>query len=56
MNDTGRDLLPEGLGDRLPPLAAETARVTRAAMDVLDSHGYDRVQPPMIEFEKPAMS
>jgi len=52
MNDTDRDLLPEGLGDRLPPLAAETARVTRAAMDVLDSHGYDRVQPPMIEFEK----
>jgi ATP phosphoribosyltransferase regulatory subunit len=28
------------------------ARVTRAVVDVLDSHGYDRVQPPSIEFEK----
>ena len=27
-------------------------RVTRAVLDVLDSHGYDRVQPPTIEFEK----
>jgi ATP phosphoribosyltransferase regulatory subunit len=52
MNDTDRDLLPEGLEDRLPASAAAAARVTRAAMDVLDSHGYDRVQPPSIEFEK----
>lgn len=52
MNDTDRDLLPEGLEDRLPPSAAAAARVTRAVIDVLDSHGYDRVQPPTIEFEK----
>jgi len=52
MNDTDRDLLPEGLEDRLPPGATVAARVTRAVMDVLDSHGYDRVQPPSIEFEK----
>ncbi|MGE3692991.1 MAG: ATP phosphoribosyltransferase regulatory subunit [Novosphingobium sp.] len=52
MNDTDRDLLPEGLEDRLPASAAAAARVTRAVMDVLDSHGYDRVQPPSIEFEK----
>ena len=52
MNDTDRDLLPEGLEDRLPASAAAAARVTRAAMDVLDSHGYDRVQPPSMEFEK----
>ncbi|MFM5906759.1 MAG: ATP phosphoribosyltransferase regulatory subunit [Novosphingobium sp.] len=50
--DTDRDLLPEGLEDRLPASAAAAARVTRAALDVLDSHGYDRVQPPSIEFEK----
>lgn len=50
--DTDRDLLPEGLEDRLPASAAAAARVTRAIMDVLDSHGYDRVQPPTIEFEK----
>ncbi len=52
MNDTDRDLLPEGLEDRLPPAAATAARMTRAIMDVLDSHGYDPVQPPAIEFER----
>ena len=49
--DTDRDLLPEGLEDRLPPSAAAAARVTRSVLDVLDGHGYERVQPPMIEFE-----
>jgi ATP phosphoribosyltransferase regulatory subunit len=52
MQDTDRDLLPEGLEDRLPQSAAAAARVTRAAMDVMDLHGYDRVQPPSIEFER----
>lgn len=52
MEDTDRDLLPEGLEDRLPSSAAAAARVTRAGLDVLDAHGYDRVQPPTIEFEK----
>jgi len=52
MQDTDRDLLPEGLEDRLPADAATAVRVTRAVMDVLDSHGYDRVQTPSIEFEK----
>jgi ATP phosphoribosyltransferase regulatory subunit len=50
--DTDRDLLPEGLEDRLPAGAAAAARLTRAMLDVMDSHGYDRVQPPTIEFEK----
>ena len=52
MNDTDRDLLPEGLEDRLPAAAAAAARITRAIMDVLGSHGYDPVQPPAIEFER----
>ncbi|MEO6718141.1 MAG: ATP phosphoribosyltransferase regulatory subunit, partial [Novosphingobium sp.] len=52
MQDTDRDLLPEGLEDRLPRSAAAAARVTRSVMDVMDSYGYDRVQPPAIEFEK----
>ena len=52
MDDTDRDLLPEGLEDRLPAAAAAAARVTRSVLDVMDSHGYDRVQPPSIEFEK----
>jgi ATP phosphoribosyltransferase regulatory subunit len=45
------DLLPEGLEDRLP---AETQRITaamQACLDVLDAHGYDRVRPPLLEFE-----
>ena len=52
MDTTTRDLLPEGLEDRLPRAAATSARATRAIMDVLNAHGYDRVQPPSIEFEK----
>ncbi len=52
MHEIDCDLLPEGLEDRLPASAASAARVTRALLDVMDSHGYDRVQPPTIEFEK----
>ncbi|MBS0480915.1 MAG: ATP phosphoribosyltransferase regulatory subunit [Proteobacteria bacterium] len=48
---TDRDLLPEGLEDRLPASAAVAARVVRAVLDALDANGYDRVQPPTIEFE-----
>ena len=46
------DLLPEGLEDRLPREAATTTRVMRSIQDVMHGHGYDRVLPPMIEFEK----
>lgn len=52
MQDTDRDLLPEGLGDRLPDQAAAASRVRRAATDVFASHGYARVETPTIEFEK----
>lgn len=52
MNEPDRDLLPEGLVDRLPANAAAAAQVTRAALDTMDAHGYDRVQTPTIEFEK----
>jgi len=52
MQDTDRDLLPEGLEDRLPGSAAMAARVSRAALDAMAAHGYDRVQTPSIEFEK----
>lgn len=52
MQDNDRDLLPEGLGDRLPQQAAAAQRVRRAMLDVMCSHGYDRVETPTIEFEK----
>ena len=45
------DLLPEGLEDRLPASAARITDTMRACLDVLDGHGYDRVRPPLLEFE-----
>jgi len=45
------DLLPEGLEDRLPQEAARITAAMHACLDVLDGHGYDRVRPPLLEFE-----
>ena len=45
------DLLPEGLADRLPAAAHAATQVMRAALDAMDARGYDRVSPPLIEFE-----
>nr|WP_086490098.1 ATP phosphoribosyltransferase regulatory subunit [Novosphingobium panipatense] len=52
MQDNDRDLLPEGLGDRLPQQAWASQQVRRMAHDVLQGHGYERVETPLIEFEK----
>jgi len=46
------DLLPEGLADNLPAQSALLTRAMRAALESMDSHGYDRVSPPLIEFER----
>ena len=51
MNDIAPGLLPEGLHDRLPPQAEAAATLLRAVMDVTASHAYERVQPPLAEFE-----
>ncbi len=45
------DLLPEGLQDRLPAAARRITSAMRACLDTLDAHGYDRVRPPLLEFE-----
>lgn len=45
------DLLPVGLEDRLPRSAARITAAMRACLDVLGAHGYDRVRPPLLEFE-----
>ena len=45
------DLLPEGLADALPPEAAAISRVMRSVLDAMDARGYDRVRPPLVEFE-----
>ena len=49
---TPDDLLPEGLEDRLPRDAAKATAAMRAALDAMHLHGYDRVRPPLVEFEK----
>jgi len=45
------DLLPEGLADALPAEAAAVSRAMRAVLDAMDARGYDRVRPPLVEFE-----
>ncbi|MBV8458052.1 MAG: ATP phosphoribosyltransferase regulatory subunit [Acetobacteraceae bacterium] len=44
-------LLPAGLRDLLPPDAETEAAAVEALMDVFGSHGYQRVKPPLLEFE-----
>jgi ATP phosphoribosyltransferase regulatory subunit len=44
-------LLPAGLQDLLPPTAAQEARAVERLIDAFARHGYDRVKPPLIEFE-----
>ncbi len=51
MNHTD-DLLPIGLEDRLPEEARAITTAMRDALEAMDSHGYDRVSPPLVEFEK----
>ncbi len=49
-------LLPLGLRDLLPPDAASEALVVGRMMAVLESHGYQRVKPPLVEFEDSLLS
>lgn len=44
-------LLPVGLADLLPPEAEQQARAAEAIMDCFAAHGYQRVTPPLLEFE-----
>ncbi|MEC8838311.1 MAG: ATP phosphoribosyltransferase regulatory subunit, partial [Pseudomonadota bacterium] len=45
------DLLPVGLEDALPARARTITSAMRAVLDAMDAHGYDRVRPPLVEFE-----
>jgi ATP phosphoribosyltransferase regulatory subunit len=44
-------LLPAGLRDLLPPAAETEASAVEALMEVFAGHGYQRVKPPLMEFE-----
>ncbi|MFZ4408079.1 MAG: ATP phosphoribosyltransferase regulatory subunit [Paracraurococcus sp.] len=44
-------LLPAGLMDLLPPEAEREAALVEALMAGFAAHGYERVKPPLLEFE-----
>ena len=44
-------LLPPGLSDLLPPEAETEAAAVEAVMAVFAAHAYQRVKPPLLEFE-----
>ena len=49
-------LLPTGMHDLLPPEAEIEARVVAQLMTALTAHGYQRVKPPLVEFEETLFS
>src|SRR5438046_3616755 len=44
-------LLPTGIHDLLPPEAETEAAIVSHLMATLTAHGYERVKPPLVEFE-----
>jgi ATP phosphoribosyltransferase regulatory subunit len=57
MSDTVyKGLLPQGLRDLLPPLAEAEAALVERLMGVLAGNGYERVEPPLLEFEDNLLS
>ncbi len=49
-------LLPAGLRDLLPPEAETEAASVEALMAAFAGHGYERVKPPLLEFEDGLLS
>jgi ATP phosphoribosyltransferase regulatory subunit len=49
-------LLPAGLSDELPPRAGFEADVIERLMAVFAGYGYERVKPPLVEFEDSLLS
>ncbi|MCK9531396.1 MAG: ATP phosphoribosyltransferase regulatory subunit [Gammaproteobacteria bacterium] len=50
MRENDRWLLPEGIGELLPPEAAQLERLRRRLLDLFGSWGYELVEPPLIEY------
>lgn len=53
MNEQDKNLalLPSGFADLLPPDAAQEAEAVAVLMGKLQQFGYERVKPPLVEFE-----
>ncbi len=49
-------LLPAGLQDVLPPQAGQEAAVVERLIACFTGHGYERVKPPLLEFEETLLS
>ncbi len=47
----GKALLPTGLADLLPPDADSEEAATRLMLDSFAAWGYERIKPPLLEFE-----
>lgn len=57
MNEpVNRALLPAGLRDILPPFAEHEAKVVGRLAKYFTAYGYERVKPPLIEFEESLLS
>jgi len=50
--DADLALLPEGLHDDLPPFAGHEADIVERLVGRFEAFGYDRVKPPLVEFEQ----
>ena len=50
-NSINKTLLPSGLRDQLPPHAAHEASVIEGIIKTCELSGYERVKPPLIEYE-----
>jgi ATP phosphoribosyltransferase regulatory subunit len=49
-------LLPAGLADLLPPHAETEARAIEAMAETFAGHGFQRIKPPLLEFEEGLLS
>ena len=49
---TSRALLPQGLRDVLPPDGDHETRAVESLMACFAAYGYERVKPPLVEFEQ----
>ncbi len=55
-NSAEKALLPAGLQDLLPPDAAHEAAILERLVAAFASFGYERVKPPLMEFEETLLS